>query len=899
MNGGELVGLASVLVTGFLLVRAGNATVGEATAAALYFHRAFDPVGMLFVLVDDFQEAASALTRLAGVMTLDAGAAAATRPATRAAIRLAAIHHAYVDGHPVLHGIDLRHRARRAGRADRHHGRGQDDDRADRGRAGRRAARAAERAAAVEVGGDVGLVTQEVHVFAGTLAADLRLAKPDATDEELRAALDGGPARAGAARAARDPRRRRRPPAHGGAGAAGRARPPRAARPAGRDPRRGRAPKPAARARACSRPRRARARRPHRAGDRAPAHAGAHRGPDRRARTRPDRRAGHARRNCSRAGADTRNSGRPGALRFPAMVRGIVIGLVAALALTAPAHARERAPGAPGGKADWASADKQGFGTAASRESRVWFTLRDADMTEVHYPDLSHPSARHLAFMVDGKRVTTGTVTQRHARPTRRPPRASDWRLIRTYTTDPERSVVLIRVRFEALDGEDHDLELEYDPQLYNDGSDDVGWTRGHALLSPRQPDRLRAARPALADPHELGLQGPDREPARAHLRRAAPRQRRPAGPHAPQRPRAQGHDAGARLRHARLGGARRRDRLARRRLRGRRQRLQGGLDRVPQPAQADPGRGAAGRRRLRDLAAGPEGPRGQGQPGRVRRLAEHALGLGRATIDADNPRSGPYHLVWPRDLYQVATALHAAGDTDGANAALDFAFDKQQLEDGSFPQNTQVDGRPKWTATQMDQVGLPIVLAWQLNRAGRGTGATSAPPPTSSSTTARRASRSAGRTRRATRPRRSPPRSPAWSAPPTSRAATATARRAATYERKADSWQRNVERWTATTNGPYAPKPYYLRITKDRKPDKGTTYAIGDSGPSKMDQRRVVDVSFLELVRLGVKRPDDRAIVNTLRVVDQQLGAGAVLAPLLVRRLRRAPRREVVAPVR
>ena len=97
------------------------------------------------------------------------------------------------------------------------------------------------------------------------------------------------------------------------------------------------------------------------------------------------------------------------------MVRVIAIGLVTALLATAPALARERAPGAPGGKADWASADKQGFGTAASRESRVWFTLRAADMTEIHYPDLSHPSARHLAFMVDGKRVTTGTVTQRHA----------------------------------------------------------------------------------------------------------------------------------------------------------------------------------------------------------------------------------------------------------------------------------------------------------------------------------------------------------------------------------------------------------------------------------------------------------------------------------------------------
>jgi ATP-binding cassette subfamily C protein len=35
----------------------------------------------------------------------------------------------------------------------------------------------------------VALVSQETHVFAGTLAADLRLARPEATDPELRAAL--------------------------------------------------------------------------------------------------------------------------------------------------------------------------------------------------------------------------------------------------------------------------------------------------------------------------------------------------------------------------------------------------------------------------------------------------------------------------------------------------------------------------------------------------------------------------------------------------------------------------------------------------------------------------------------------------------------------------------------
>src|SRR3954467_12914827 len=97
------------------------------------------------------------------------------------------------------------------------------------------------------------------------------------------------------------------------------------------------------------------------------------------------------------------------------MVRVLAVALLCTLALlSAPAlsGARERAPGAPGGRAAWAPADKQGFGTSATRDSRVWFTLRKAQLTELYYPDLSHPSARSLDFMVDGKRVMMGTVTQ-------------------------------------------------------------------------------------------------------------------------------------------------------------------------------------------------------------------------------------------------------------------------------------------------------------------------------------------------------------------------------------------------------------------------------------------------------------------------------------------------------
>ena len=73
-------------------------------------------------------------------------------------------------------------------------------------------------------------------------------------------------------------------------------------------------------------------------------------------------------------------------------------------------------------------------------------------------------------------------------------------------------------------------------------------------------------------------------------------------------------------------------------------------------------------------------------------------------------------------------------------------------------------------------------------------------------------------------------------------------------------------------TNGPYSSQPYFLRITPDGDADAATKIQLSDGGPL-IDQRKVVDPSFLELVRLGVLRPDDPRVVNSLSVVDRQLG--------------------------
>ncbi len=76
---------------------------------------------------------------------------------------------------------------------------------------------------------------------------------------------------------------------------------------------------------------------------------------------------------------------------------------------------------------------------------------------------------------------------------------------------------------------------------------------------------------------------------------------------------------------------------------------------------------------------------------------------------NANENNVGGYHLVWSRDLYQVATAFMALGDKAAANRALDFLFKVQQKEDGSFPQNSWLDGKPFWNSLQLDEVAFPL----------------------------------------------------------------------------------------------------------------------------------------------------------------------------------------------
>ena len=86
-----------------------------------------------------------------------------------------------------------------------------------------------------------------------------------------------------------------------------------------------------------------------------------------------------------------------------------------------------------------------------------------------------------------------------------------------------------------------------------------------------------------------------------------------------------------------------------------------------------------------------------------------------------------------------------------------------------------------------------------------------------------------------------------------------------------ADNWAANVEKWTATTTGKYADGNYYLRITQNGKPDAGEKIELNNNSGSA-DERDIVDAGFLELVRLGIKSPDDKLILKSIKVIDQML---------------------------
>jgi glucoamylase len=583
-------------------------------------------------------------------------------------------------------------------------------------------------------------------------------------------------------------------------------------------------------------------------------------------------------------------------------------GVVSAMVVPAVAMAATtQAPGSPGSLAWYLPAGKAGFGTAhGAPASKVWFTVEGGRLSEIYYPNLSTPASRELDFIVvDGaghavrvsEAATQHTVlVDNNALEYRTTNTANDgaWKLTQTYITDPARSTVVADVQFESLNNATYQLFTLYDPSLTGNGNDDSAVVSGSAGLAyDGTAATALTAVPALTN-LSVGYVGKSdgwTDLATDGVQNWKYQQATVAG----------GGNVAITAQTALNGTtATHADFYL-------------GFDSV------ESGKGAAALAAAKASAAvgfaalepqytdtwhtylaGLNAP----PASLVTPLEQSVYTTSEMELAASEDKTYPgayvaspsmpwiggqpnaysapggYHMVWPRDLYNIATGLIADGDTAGAERALNFLWTRMQGDSGLFPQFTWVDGGNSGSAIQLDETAFPILIAWQLHKSDKSTWT-----HVLSATKALIGFKDKinGLTAPATQEERWEEKS-GYS--PSTIASEIAALVAASdiafsahhsllglkWRAIAKKWSAQLEHWTVTTNGPLSADPYYLRLTPYGNPQADTQYDTGNTS-GMHDQRTVVDAGFLELVRLGIRPASDPTIINSLKVVDANIG--------------------------
>jgi glucoamylase len=264
--------------------------------------------------------------------------------------------------------------------------------------------------------------------------------------------------------------------------------------------------------------------------------------------------------------------------------------------------------------------------------------------------------------------------------------------------------------------------------------------------------------------------------------------------------------------------------------------------------------------------------------------IASASIPWGMAKGDDD---LGGYHLVWTRDMVQSATALMACGNCETALRALVYLACTQK-PDGSFAQNFWIDGTPYWTGIQLDEVAFPIMLAWRLWKHGDLENFNVFPFVESAAGFLVRYAPITQQERWEENAGYSPSTLAAVIAALVCAADLARAFQgpelAEYLETYADWIEDHLDEWTTTSDGVLLPgvKRHYMRL---RPPCEGEPFHNPKIPPGHLllanrepgekfnfEAREIIDAGFLELVRYGVRRPDDPLIVDSLKVVDHVL---------------------------
>lgn len=576
-------------------------------------------------------------------------------------------------------------------------------------------------------------------------------------------------------------------------------------------------------------------------------------------------------------------------------------------------HARAEAPSfrsaavGRGATPTWTTGAKNGIGTAyydprvGPSMSNVWYTLSHGTLTEVYYPDVSSANLRQMQWVVsdgetfvDTEETDTNQVVElvfpdalvyRQVNTAK----SGRYKIVKTYTADPKRHVLMVETTFHALVGvvEDYQLYLYVNPLMNNGHNDAHAQVVRHGtntyLVTASHDKCMAVGLSATIRRATVGHAGVDDGLTQLHDHSTLQFEQAVAD---------HGniiHLAEVQMTAMDATSAATVVVIA----------FDTGVDASIASAQAaiDEGFDAildhyrvGWQSYLNGLKKAPIGSLEQYNvaamvlkahvdklhPGAV--VASLTIPWG-DKVESTTGGIGGYHLVWSRDFYQVVSTMIMIGDLDFARRAIAYLDDIQQRPDGSFPQNSWLDGTPYWPGLQMDQVAYPILLLEQLGESGRYQSLVKPAADFLVSegpyTPQERWEENAGY---------SPSTLAAEIAALVVAAKMAHAESdfvsSALYLATADEWARQVEQWTVVKDGPLSDQPYYIRISDTRWPDDGHWIEMKNGGGWR-PKAGIVDAGFLELVRLGIKAADDPLVTHSLDVIDKILRYDADYGPV------------------
>ncbi len=573
------------------------------------------------------------------------------------------------------------------------------------------------------------------------------------------------------------------------------------------------------------------------------------------------------------------------------------------------------APGGPGRAPRWTSSAKTGVGASLSARSRVWFTLSHGIFNEIYYPRLDQACTRDMGLLVtDGRGLFSEEKRDTDSEITWMMPGVPAFRLVNTHRrgcyrieksilADPRHDAVLQRTRFLPLRGQpgEYHLYVLLAPHLANQGRGNSAWVGQHKeaplLFAQRGEVALALACSVPWQQASVGYVGASDgwQDLHQHQRMTWAYQRADNGNVALTAEVNLGASKGDFVVAVGFG------RTPEEAGESAHESLQDGFERAENYLMAE------WQAWQRSLTL----PRDTGSR---RDLAPHSVAVLRTHESKETPGGiiaslsipwgftrgdddiGGYHLVWPRDLAEAAGALLAAHAREDVHRVLGY-LERTQAEDGHWPQNMWIDGKPYWSGIQLDETAFPILLVNLARREkalNRGDLKRFWPM-------VRRAALFLvlhGPVTAQDRWEENPGYSPFTLAVTISALLAAADLAELTGEpsvagflrETADTWNDNVERWTYVSGTSLARRigvdGYYVRIAPPESADAASPrhgfVPIKNRPPSQSLEPAVEMISpdALALVRFGLRAPTDPRILNTIKVIDALLKVETPMGP-------------------